>query len=397
MKIEQIATAALIPYAKNSRTHDEAQIGQIAGSIQEFGFTNPVLVDEENGIVAGHGRVLAALKLGLPNVPCIRLTGMTDLQRQAYVIADNKLALNAAWDDEMLRLELQELEAADFDLALLGFSDAELAALRVEDVAALTEEDAVPSVAEDAVSRAGDVWILGKHRVMCGDATSVDAVAALMTRGQKADMVFTDPPYGIGYTPKAAAGPGRNVTKARKAMVGTLIANDAEPADAMRVTTDALALHHDAPAHFVCCDWRSLGTITDAMRAAGIEPKACIVWDKGGPYQHLGQIREGPRTDRLRRTLRWAEDIRHRCVEVPARISGRPPDAETDRTRIPRSRGFYSTGRRGVRRIRRLGFHPDRLRENRPARPADGTRPEVRRRDRPPLAGLHRQGRDARG
>jgi DNA modification methylase len=270
MKIEQIATAALIPYAKNSRTHDQAQIGQIAGSIQEFGFTNPVLVDEENGIVAGHGRVLAALKLGLPDVPCIRLTGMTDLQRQAYVIADNKLALNAAWDDEMLRLELQELEAADFDLALLGFSDAELAALRVEDGAALTDEDAVPSVAEDAVSRPGDVWVLGKHRVMCGDATSVDALDVLMAGG-RADMVFTDPPYNIDY---------QGVKDKREKIKNDKMSDS----DFVDFLTQSLV---GCETMYVCCSWQYAHLFRQAMEGIGRKPKAMIVWDKVNAAQHL--------------------------------------------------------------------------------------------------------------
>ncbi len=197
--IEAVAVADLIPYARNSRTHDDAQVAQIAASIREFGFTNPVLIDPENGIVAGHGRVLAARKLGLDEVPCIRLSDLSEAQRKAYVIADNKLALNAAWDNEMLLLEIQELQAADFDLALLGFSDDELEALKPQEIApGLTDEDAVPAVQPDPISKPGDVWLLGKHRVMCGDSTSIDAVEILMA-GQKADQLVTDPPYNIAY------------------------------------------------------------------------------------------------------------------------------------------------------------------------------------------------------
>jgi DNA modification methylase len=199
MIIEQLAVDGLIPYARNSRTHDDAQVAQIAASIREFGFTNPVLVDANGGIIAGHGRVLAARKLSMAEVPCIRLDYMTDTQRKAYVIADNKLALNAGWDAEMLLLEIQELEAAEFDLALLGFTPDELAAMTPEEIApGLTDEDAVPELQPDPISRLGDVWLLGKHRVMCGDSTGIDAVDSLMD-GKKADMVNTDPPYGVSY------------------------------------------------------------------------------------------------------------------------------------------------------------------------------------------------------
>lgn len=190
---------SLIPYANNSRTHDEAQVAQIAASIKEFGWTNPLLVDGDNGIIAGHGRLLAARKLGMADVPCIELAGLTDLQRKAYIIADNKLALNAGWDDELLAIEFAELSDAGFDNLLTGFSQEEIDALSPEQIPeGLTDEDAVPDVPAIPHTVLGDVWLLGKHRVMCGDSTSIDSVEKLMD-GQKADMVFTDPPYGVDY------------------------------------------------------------------------------------------------------------------------------------------------------------------------------------------------------
>lgn len=198
MKIEQIPTADLIPYARNTRTHSPEQVAQIAGSIREFGFTNPVLIDAENGIIAGHGRVMAASKLGLAKVPCIRLAHLTETQRRAYIIADNKLALNAGWDEELLGLELADLGALDFDLSLIGFDDDELASLMAETTEGETDPDDVPEPPADPVSVLGDVWVMGKHRLMCGDSTSIDAVHKLM-EGGKADMVFTDPPYGVEY------------------------------------------------------------------------------------------------------------------------------------------------------------------------------------------------------
>ena len=189
----------LIPYARNSRTHSDAQVAQIAASVREFGWTNPVLVDGENGIIAGHGRILAARKLGMDEVPCIELAGLSDTQRRAYIIADNKLALNAGWDDELLAIEFAELADAGFDNLLTGFTQDEIDALTPEQIPeGLTDEDAVPEVQAEPVSKLGDVWVLGKHRVMCGDSTSIDAVETL-TQGQKVDMVFTDPPYGVDY------------------------------------------------------------------------------------------------------------------------------------------------------------------------------------------------------
>ena len=189
----------LIPYARNSRTHSDEQVAQIAASVREFGWTNPILIDGENGIIAGHGRVLAARKLGMDDVPCIELAGLTDTQRRAYIIADNKLGLNAGWDDELLAIEFAELADAGFDNLLTGFTQDEIDALTPEQIPeGLTDEDAVPEVQAEPVSKLGDVWVMGKHRVMCGDSTSIDAVERLMA-GQLADQLLTDPPYNIAY------------------------------------------------------------------------------------------------------------------------------------------------------------------------------------------------------
>jgi site-specific DNA-methyltransferase (adenine-specific) len=199
-KIEWIGLDKLIPYAKNSRTHDEAQISQIAASIKEFGFNNPVLIDPDDGIIAGHGRILAARKLGLSEAPCIRLGHLSDTQRKAYVIADNRLALNAGWDNQMLTLELQELDGESFDLSILGFEADELNALLnpTEENEGLTDEDAVPEVPEEPKTKPGDIYQLGRHRLMCGDSTSIDALEKLCN-GQLVDMWLTDPPYNVAY------------------------------------------------------------------------------------------------------------------------------------------------------------------------------------------------------
>jgi DNA modification methylase len=201
-KVEKWPIEKLVPYAKNSRTHSEEQVAQIAASIREWGFTTAVLVDESGSIIAGHGRVMAARKLGMASLPVMVATGWTDAQKRAYVIADNKLALNAGWDNELLALELGELGDLGFDLDLVGFTDEEIAALMpVELEPGQTDEDAVPEVPEQPVTVLGDVWVLGRHRLMCGDSTSIDAVDTLMA-GVKADLLFTDPPYGINFKPQ---------------------------------------------------------------------------------------------------------------------------------------------------------------------------------------------------
>jgi len=197
MQIEQLKVRDLIPYVNNSRTHSDEQVMQVASSIKEFGFTNPILIDDDGGIIAGHGRLMAAKKLGLVEVPCIRLGHLSEAQRKAYVIADNQLALNSGWDLDTLKLEIDRLGELDFDIELLGFDDDFLTSLIIEEPSeGLTDEDAVPEAPETPTTVEGDVWILGNHRLMCGDSTSIDAVDTLMD-GHKADMVFTDPPYGI--------------------------------------------------------------------------------------------------------------------------------------------------------------------------------------------------------
>jgi len=270
MKIETLKTADLIPYARNTRTHSEAQVAQIAGSIREFGFTNPILIDAENGIIAGHGRVMAAQKLGLDKVPCIRLAHLTDTQRRAYIIADNKLALNAGWDEEMLTLELGELADLDFDMNLIGFGEDELAGLLAETTEGETDPDDVPEPPVNPVTVLGDVWVMGKHRVMCGDSTSIDAVEKLMA-GHKADMVFTDPPYNIDY---------QGVKDKRDK-----IANDKmSDGDFLDFLLQSIM---PCDVMYVCCSWQYSHIFKQAMEQMGRPAKSMIVWDKVNPAQHL--------------------------------------------------------------------------------------------------------------
>jgi ParB-like chromosome segregation protein Spo0J len=192
LAVEYRPASSLIPYARNARTHSDAQVAQIAASIREYGWTNPILVDGENGIIAGHGRLLAARKLGITEVPVIELAGLTEAQKRAYIIADNKMALNAGWDTELLGLELGELEALGFDLALTGFGEDEVAALKSLGNPGLTDPDDIPEVPERPVSALGDLWLLGKHRLICGDSTKPEDVARVLN-GVKPHLCVSDP------------------------------------------------------------------------------------------------------------------------------------------------------------------------------------------------------------
>jgi DNA modification methylase len=199
-RIEIWPTDKLVPYDKNPRTHSAEQVSQIAASIAEFGFLNPILVDTTAGIIAGHGRLQAAKQLGLAQVPVVVLDHLTEVQKRAYVITDNKLALNAGWDDKLLREEMEALAAEDFNLPIIGFSDEELASLLAEPNVAEgnTDEDSVPEISDVPISRPGDLWRLGHHLLLCGDSTVLENVERVLD-GALADMVFTDPPYNVDY------------------------------------------------------------------------------------------------------------------------------------------------------------------------------------------------------
>jgi DNA modification methylase len=271
----------LVPYARNSRTHSPQQVDKIAASIREFGFLNPIIVDGMNGIVAGHGRVLAAQKLGLSELPVIDASHLSEAQKRAYVIADNRLALDAGWDNEMLKIELQDLEADGFDLSLTGFELDEIGDLLAEPITGLTDEDAVPEVPAVPVTVEGDVWVLGRHRLMCGDSTSIDAVEKLMD-GQKADMVFTDPPYGMSYGGGRAAGSTKKgaLVKAH----GMIKGDDLKGDDLIGMIRDAvgsaISVCKSGAAKYVCFPWRTYSEFEAALNQVGMVVSACIVWDK---------------------------------------------------------------------------------------------------------------------
>ena len=284
MNIEQVKIDKLIPYARNSRTHSENQVAQIAASIKEFGFTNPVLIDETGSIIAGHGRVLAARKLAIADVPSIRLTHLTEAQKKAYVIADNKLALNAGWDDEMLAVELTDLKDMGFDLDLTGFSTNEIEALLAPaGTEGLTDEDAVPEVPEAPVTVLGDVWLLGKHRVMCGDSTSIDAVEKLMAGGG-ADMFLTDPPYNVAYGGAGGNAANKNKVDGGKRNTNTIL-NDDMSDDAFRqflrdaFTTATTAMKPGAVFYIWHSELEGFN-FRGACKDAGLQVRQCLIWKK---------------------------------------------------------------------------------------------------------------------
>jgi len=274
-KIEQWPTAKLVPYARNARTHSEVQVAQIAASIVEFGFTNPILAGSDGVIVAGHGRLAAAQKLGLAVVPVVVLDHLTPTQRRALVIADNRIAENAAWDDDLLRVELEALQDEGFDLDLTGFDAdalAELLAGDEPDNEGQTDEDAVPDVGDAPVSRPGDVWHLGPHRLLCGDATVATSYEALLD-GEAVDMVFTDPPYNVNYA---------NSAKDKMRGKDRAILNDNLGDGFYDFLLAALTptLAHCRGAIYVAMSSSELDTLQSAFRAAGGHWSTFIIWAK---------------------------------------------------------------------------------------------------------------------
>jgi DNA modification methylase len=276
MEIKEVEVTALIPYAKNSRTHDDAQVAQIAASIKEFGWTNPILIDGDKGIIAGHGRLMAARKLKMDKVPVIELSGMTEAQKKAYVIADNRLALNAGWDNAMLTIELKDLEDEGFDLSLTGFDDAELDALLnpIEETEGLTDEDAVPDVPDEPKTKLGDIYILGNHRLMCGDSTSIDAVEKLMD-GNSVDMVFTDPPYNVAFNGRSGK---HDVIKNDNLSDSDFETFIGEVCNTIKAI--------DPKVYYIWCNWKFYGILQGKL-----DYKTCIVWAKnvfgmGNGYRH---------------------------------------------------------------------------------------------------------------
>lgn len=274
--VEYLEIAKLTPFARNARTHSDFQVSQIIESIKEFGFTNPILIDEKRGIIAGHGRVMAANKMGLLTVPTITLPGLTEAQKRAYVIADNKLALNAGWDLDLLKFEMDGLAADGFNLDLTGFSALELADMWPAITEGLTNPDDVPEPPAEPVTQRGDVWLLGAHRLVCGDATNADDVAKALA-GVKPHLMVTDPPYGVeydaGWRGKARNADGSLLSTGKHRAVG-IVEND-ERAD----WREAWALFPGDVIYSWCASLHN-HEVAESLVASGFELRSLIIWAK---------------------------------------------------------------------------------------------------------------------
>jgi DNA modification methylase len=286
LQITYLSTTALKPWAKNARTHSKKQIRQLAASITEFGFTNPILIDNDNTVLAGHGRLAAAALLSMGSVPCVRLETMTPAQKRAYVIADNKLALNAGWDEDLLAEELKGLLADDdgFDVSLTGFSIAEVDALvegLVPEEPGDPDDDVLPPLGDgETRCRLGDIWALGPHRLICGSALDRSVVGALLN-GDRAQMVFTDPPYNV---PIAGNVGGLGSVKHREFAMASGEMNMSQFTAFLRTAFENLVSHSvDGSIHFICMDWRHMQEMLSAGEVY-TELKNLIVWakDNGG-------------------------------------------------------------------------------------------------------------------
>lgn len=269
----------LIPYIRNARTHSESQIAQIAASIKEFGFLSPILIAEDNTILAGHGRLAAARKLGLKQVPCVKESHLTETQRRAYIIADNKLSLNAGWDDEILAIELSELQGADFDLDLLGFDESELVSIFEDDKEVEDDDfDVEEELNKPCFSKAGDIWTLGRHRLICGDSTKEETYKRLMD-GKRANLVVTDPPYNVNY--EGSAGKIKNDNMDNDKFYNFLL-------DAFSNMEKVMA--DDASIYVFHADTEGLN-FRKAFNDAGFYLSGCCIWKKPSlvlgrsPYQ----------------------------------------------------------------------------------------------------------------
>jgi DNA modification methylase len=265
----------LIPYARNAKQHSDGQVAQIAASIREFGWGAPILIDGQNNVIAGHGRLLAARKLGMTEVPVVPMDHLTDTQRRALILADNKIGENASWEDELLGIELAELKDSGFDLGLTGFSQEEWEALIAGEEATkdgLTDEDAVPEVTENPISKTGDIWILGEHKLLCGDATKAEDYKALLGN-ELVDMTFTDPPYNVNYA---------NTAKDKMRGKNRPIMNDNLGEDFGRFLLDACTniLTHTKGAVYIAMSSSELDTLQSAFRGAGGRWSTFIIWAK---------------------------------------------------------------------------------------------------------------------
>lgn len=261
----------LIPYINNSRTHSEEQINQIVASINEFGFTNPLLIDEKDNIIAGHGRLLASKKLKMEEVPCIVLSGLTEAQKKAYIIADNKMALNAGWDDELLKIELENLKELDFDLELTGFNVDELDDIfQVEEEQQIVEDDFDIEPPEEPKAKLGDIYQLENHRLMCGDSTSEEDVSKLVGE-QKMDLLITDPPYNVDYTGK---------TKEAMKIQNDKMENNVFHDFLVKAFSNAYNFLKDGGAFYCWYASKEVVNFHTALQDSGFTVKQELIWNK---------------------------------------------------------------------------------------------------------------------
>jgi DNA modification methylase len=279
LQVERWPVERLIPYARNARTHSESQVAQVAASIAEFGFVNPILVGPDGVIIAGHARLLAARKLRLTEVPVLVLGHLTETQRRALVLADNRLALDAGWDEEMLKVELESLREDGFDLDIVGFTDEEIEDLLRDPeqiVEGNTDEDTAPELPETAVTVPGDVWVLGGHRVLCGDSTQMEVVEKVLAGGL-ADMVFTDPPYNVNYGATM-----KDKLRGQKGKKPRKIANDNLGADFEQFLRDACVnmLAVTKGAIYICMSSSELHTLHRTFTEAGGHWSTFVIWAK---------------------------------------------------------------------------------------------------------------------
>jgi hypothetical protein len=379
----------LVPYARNSRTHSPEQVAQLAASIREFGFTNPVLIDAEGGIIAGHGRVLAAQSLGLAAVPVLVLDHLSEAQRRAYLIADNKLGLNAGWDEDALRAEIEALGAEGFDLDLTGFDAGELDALLNPPSTSRADPDETPEPPAVPTTVLGDVWLLGGHRLVCGDSTQAEDVAKALN-GAKPHLMVTDPPYGVEYDASGATASAAPTAPSYGARAVGQVEND-DRCD----WREAWALFPGEVAYVWCASW-FLPEVAESL-AAGFrapEPRS------SGPKT---RSRSGAATITGSTSLAGTRSARARLgtgtATASSRPSGRSTSPRSPRPATPprspssacaaRSRTTPSPGS-GLRAVLRLRHHDHRRRDDRAPVPRHRAQPGLRRRRRPPLGGFRR-------
>jgi hypothetical protein len=309
--VERRSVTSLVPYARNARTHSDVEIAQLAASIREWGWTMPVLIDAAGGIIAGHGRVLAARMLGLEDVPVMIVAGWSEAKRRAYVLADNKLALNAGWDEAILAFELNDLTAMAFDMSLVGFSAEELAELTADRTAGLTDPDDVPDLPAVPVSMSGDVWVLGKHRIICGDCTDPPVVDRLLA-GRKPHLMVTDPPYGVEYDPTWRV---RQGVSARTNKMGAVLNDD-------RADWRSAWSSFPGDVAYVWCASMRNDVVIASLEECGFVRRAHIIWAKDrftlgrGHYQWQHE----PCWYCVKGTAHWRGDRKQSTIwNIPAR------------------------------------------------------------------------------